>query len=155
MIAVAAATTRRVPWAPIVLALWTVLFILSGIQRIAPASNWLVVDSVMVADTVLGEDPDMVVRRVVKQPFLGHWTADVEKETLAGRFEHVCSANGEALYRPDNDLPKRLKLSYWSAPYCIPEAPGRYRVDTEWMIMLPGGLTKIVTATSNTFNVTD
>lgn len=147
--------TARVPWTQLLLLAWVVLFAWSAVQRLAPASEWFAVESITVKDARLGEDPAIFVNREIKQTFTGIWTIDVEREVSAGQFENVCAANGQAVYRPDNVLSRPVAFSRWVADYCLPEEPGRYRLDVDWIIMLPGGLTKSVQANSNTFRITD
>lgn len=146
---------HHVPWSVVLLISWVLLFGASGVQRISPASDWMEVRSVRVFDTQAGVSPIMVVDRVIKRPFQGHWVTDVEREQTEGLFEKVCSSNGSSAYTPDNVPPRMLTLGWWTTPVdCTPREPGRYRVDTIWTVELPGGLTKTVRRASNVFTVT-
>ena len=145
----------KIPWAVIVFLAWAGLFAISGAQRLAPASDWMVVTSVKVSDTVVNVAPAMKVDRTIKQVFEGRWIVDVEKLQPGGRFEQVCSLHGESVYSPDNDPPANLTLSWWADPVdCTPREPGRYRVETIWRVLLNGGLTKDIHVLSNIFTVT-
>lgn len=145
---------RHIPWTPAVLLLWVILLAVSVQASLAPASDWFEVRSVYVADTTAGASPVMTVDREVKKPFRGRWLVDVEQEQPSGRFVVRCTAAGANNYSLGNDLPVPLDLDWWTYPMdCAPTEPGRYRVETTWLIELPGGLTKEVRAVSNTFRV--
>ena len=77
---------HHAPWSVVLLISWVLLFGASGVQRISPASDWMEVRSVRVFDTQAGVSPIMVVDRVIKQPFQGHWVTDVEREQTEGLF---------------------------------------------------------------------
>lgn len=146
---------HHLPWSVVLLISWVLLFGAAGVQRLAPASDWMEVWSVKVYDTRAGVPPVMLVDRRIKQAFDGYWVTDIERKQAEGAFEQVCSAHGSAAYTPDNVPPHMLTLDWWTAPVdCTPREPGRYRVDTIWTIELPGGLTKTLRRTSNVFNVT-
>lgn len=141
---------RNLIWTGLLVAAWVVL----SLPSILPAALWLEVRSVEVADTRVGLDPDMVVDRTVRQPFLGSWNVDVERKVGSGRYVLVCTARGQNSYAPDNDLPTPLRLTWWTYPTdCTPTQPGIYRVETRWRIRLPGGPYKELLVYSNDFTV--
>lgn len=144
----------HIPWTPAILVLWVLLLAISVRDSLAPTSDWFEVRSVVVADTSVGVPPTMTVDREVKQPFRARWLVDVEQEQPSGRFVVRCTSAGANNYSLGNDLPVPLDLDWWTYPMaCTPSEPGRYRVETTWLIELPGGLTKEVRAVSNTFRV--
>ena len=112
------------------------------------------VRSVHIGDTMAGISPVMRVDRTIRTNFTAEWNADVERLMGNSRYVHVCTGSGLGNYAVDNDLPDPLDLDWWTYPNkCAPITPGKYRVETTWTIMLPGGLTKEVRVVSNTFNV--
>lgn len=126
----------------------------SLISTLTPASAYLDVRSVHVDDATIGVPPKMQVDRAINHNFHGRWNVDVERMTADGRFVQVCQAHGEGNYATDNDLPEDLDLDWWTYPVkCTPTVPGKYRVETVWVIELASGLTKEVRIISNTFEV--
>ena len=147
---------------PRVTRVWAVALILciswyygsSLMTAITPASSYLDVRSVHVDDTTAGVPPKMRVERTINANFHGRWNVDVERMTPYGRFIQVCQAHGEGNYATDNDLPDDLDLDWWTYPVkCTPTMPGKYRVETVWVIELASGITKEVRIISNSFEV--
>lgn len=143
------------PWRWILLVLWTAMLGASFLNDLAPASQWLEVRSVRVSDTAEGVPPHMKVDRTIHRPFRAKWLTDIEMRLPSGRWLVLCTSQGANNYSPENDLPDPLTLDWWTFPVrCTPDGPGRYRVETTWLLEIPGGLTKEVRAVSNEFRVT-
>jgi hypothetical protein len=104
---------------------------------IAPASWWYEIRSVRVVDSTVGETPIMHIDRTIHQDFLGTYIVDVEQMQMDGRFTVVCSAYARTFYRSDAVLPEPVTLDWWSWPIKCALLPGRYRVETTWLIETP------------------
>lgn len=143
-------------WMGVVIAGWSTLLVASVFERSQPAENWLEVKSVHVSDTSVGVPPKMAVDRTIRQDFAAQWIVDVEQQADDTHgYVRVCSTTGDSFYALENVLPVALDLDWWTWPtQCTPTVPGRYRVETAWIIRLNGGLTKTLRVLSNTFTVT-
>lgn len=121
--------------------------------QMAPASWWLDVRSVTVADTSANATPTLVVDRSIHQDFAGTYTVDVERRGPRGRYSVVCSARNSTNYRTDAGFPDPLTLDWWTWPVQCQIGPGTYRVETRWRIEPDLFPDKIVQVMSNTFTV--
>lgn len=138
-------------WWRIILIVWAMIFTVAYRDSILPASWWMTVDSVKVADARAGVAPRMFVVREIRRAFSARWTVEVEIEDGDG-FEVICTGTGFNNYNPANRLPRDLDLTWWLGREC-PLAPGRYRVETTWMIYGNNGARKRINKPSNVFTV--
>lgn len=77
--------------------------------RASKPSPWLTVHSVDVLDTIVGDDPKVLVQRTIHNEFAGVWTVEISSD--AGEF--LCSNRGSAVYSPGDKLPKEVRLFGW------------------------------------------
>ena len=122
------------------------------VHEVVPASAWMDLHGVTVSDSTVGEPIFITVTRTISKPFHARWIATVRRMTDAG-LEHSCSATGENEYRNESVLPDPLTLDWWTFPIKCDLQPGKYRLDTSWLIEVPGYPIKSVTAQSNVFEV--
>ena len=135
---------------------WLWLTSVAAIQSVTPAEAYLEVISITVDDAAVGDVPNMHVDRIIKQNFKGNWVAEIELIESQGNYVYQCGSFGEATYNVDNELPEPLTLDFWTWPIkCSPKKPGKYRVETTWKIVLPGGLEKELHKVSNLFTIYD
>ena len=130
--------------------LWLVYFTVSALW---PASFWLDVRSVRVADSAVGEQVVMYVDREIKREFSGRWSAAV-RDVTSGSYAVVCAAGDESMYRVGAELPANLTLGWWTNGRCVTLPAGEYVVGTIWRIdtgFFVGD--KTVRVTSNIFKV--
>lgn len=121
-------------------------------STLRPASAWLEVERVYVADASVNSSPIMQVDRTINQSFRGYWIAEVQRKFPSG-FATICTAEGKNLYAPGEGLPESLDLDWWTWPQeCRPE-PGTYRVATNWQIVVDDYPPKQVSYTSNEFEI--
>ena len=118
-----------------------------------PATWWLEVQSVRVADGIAGQPVVMHVERTIHRDFVGTWGVTVralqEKNTLI-----ACAASAVTDYRIGADLPEILTLGWWTNGQCQALPPGTYIVQTVWQIHGSGILpAKTLQITSNPFVV--
>jgi hypothetical protein len=118
-----------------------------------PASIWMEVSSVRVADTVQGDSPTLEVDREIKRSFSAHWVAEVHKQQIDGSFATVCTGNGRNEYTPKDSLPTNLDLDWWTFPERCMLNVGTYRVLTVWQVSPSNYPTKRVENMSNMFEV--
>lgn len=130
---------------------WAIIIVL-GVPLLLPASLWLEVETVQIANAHPGESPAMVVRRTIKRPFVADWVVTIRRKGPDG-FEVYCNAFGRSDYSPAAAMPKNLDLNWWIGGKPCPLVPGDYIAITSWQINLPGGFDKTVSAASNLFEV--
>lgn len=118
-----------------------------------PASWWMEVQSVHVADTKAGDPVVMHVQREIHRDFSGTWGVSV-RVMDAGKGFVVCSASAVSGYKEGADLPDTLTLSWWTNGHCNTLPVGVYIVQTMWQVHGSGILpAKTINATSNLFKV--
>jgi len=118
-----------------------------------PASWWMEVQSVHVADTKAGDPVVMHVQREIHRDFSGTWGVSV-RVMDAGKGFVACSASAISGYKEGADLPDTLTLSWWTNGHCNTLPVGVYIVQTVWQVHGNGILpAKTITATSNLFKV--
>ena len=116
-----------------------------------PASWWLELDSVRVADGVVGQPVVMHVQRTIHRDFTGTWGVTVRALEDTGTFV-ACAASAVSDYRIGSDLPEVITLGWWTNGRCETLPPGTYLVQTTWQILGSGIMpAKTVQATSNPF----
>lgn len=118
-----------------------------------PASWWMDVQSVRVADTRAGEPILMHVEREIHRDFSVTWGVSV-RVMDAGHGYVICSESTVSGYLQGADLPDTLTLSWWTNGQCSTLPVGVYIVQTVWQVHGNGILpAKTITATSNLFKV--
>jgi len=138
-------------WPAVLLGVVWLLYL--TVSSLWPASFWLEVRSVRVADAVAGEQVVMYVDREIKREFEGQWFASV-RDVGTGSYATVCSNKHVDVYRVGAQLPVNLTLGWWTNGKCETLPAGEYVVDTIWRIhtgFFVGD--KSVRATSNIFKV--
>lgn len=116
-----------------------------------PASWWLEISSVRVADGIEGKPVLMHVERTIHRDFVGTWGVSVRSLTDQGSMV-ACAASAVSDYRIGADLPEALTLGWWTNGRCETLPAGTYLVQTTWQIHVSGLLpAKTVQATSNPF----
>lgn len=116
-----------------------------------PASWWLEIASVRVADGIEGKPVLMHVERTIRRDFTGTWGVSVRSLTNHGSLV-ACAASAVSDYRIGADLPGVLTLGWWTNGHCETLPAGTYLVQTTWQIHGSGFLpAKTVQATSNPF----
>ena len=116
-----------------------------------PASWWLEIASVQVADGIEGKPVLMHVERTIHRDFTGTWGVSVRSLTNHGSSV-ACAASAVSSYRINADLPGVLTLGWWTNGRCETLPAGTYLIQTTWQIHGSGILpSKTVQATSNPF----
>lgn len=116
-----------------------------------PASWWLEIASVRVADGIEGRPILMHVERTIHRDFTGTWGVSVRSLTDHGSMI-ACAASAVSDYRIGADFPGVLTLGWWTNGHCETLPAGTYLVQTTWQIHGSGFLpAKTVQATSNPF----
>lgn len=119
----------------------------------APASFWLRVSAIRVADTEEGTPPALDVDREIRRDFAAEWIATVRRAVDHGGFIVACTATGKNDYRVKSELPGRLDLDWWTDPVKCNLTPGEYILTTRWIIDVPTPWDKVVSITSNVFTI--
>lgn len=118
-----------------------------------PASWWLEVHSVRVADSKAGQPVVMYVQRDIHRDFSGTWGVSV-RQMLEGKTHVACAASAVSDYQQGSDLPEIVTLGWWTNGRCETLPVGVYVVQTTWQIHGNGLLpAKTVQSTSNPFKV--
>lgn len=116
-----------------------------------PASWWLEIDSVRVADGVSGQPVVMHVQRTIHRDFTGTWGVTI-RALEESRMHIACAASAVTDYRIGSDLPDVVTLGWWTNGQCRTLPAGIYIVQTVWQIHGYGILpAKTIQATSNPF----
>jgi hypothetical protein len=127
--------------------------IVNAYKGLIPASLWLNVTKVYVADAVVGQAPVMDVVRSINHPFKGSWVAEVQKKQPSGDFSAFCTGTGINVYTPQDNLPDAIDLDWWTYPTRCELTPGKYRVETFWIINPANYPTKETSRRSNVFEI--
>lgn len=118
-----------------------------------PASYWMEVHSVRVADTQVNEPVRLYVEREIKRDFSGTWGVSVRVLDASGTFV-MCAASAISEYRKGTDLPEFVDLGWWTNGQCKTLPAGSYVVYTTWQVHSNGILpAKTINAASNVFKV--
>lgn len=118
-----------------------------------PATWWLDVESVRVADGVSGQPVVMHVQRTIHRDFTGTWGVTV-RALEESRTHIACAASAVTDYRIGSDLPEVVTLGWWTNGQCRTLPAGIYIVQTVWQIHGSGILpAKTLQVTSNPFKV--
>jgi len=116
-----------------------------------PASWWLEISSVRVADGIEGRPVLMHVERTIHRDFTGTWGVTV-RALEESRMHIACAASAVTDYRIGSDLPEAVTLGWWTNGRCETLPAGTYIVQTTWQVHGAGILpAKTIQATSNPF----
>ena len=130
-------------------------------QAIIPPEWWLDVRTIIVADTVVGVSPAVVIDRDINRNFVGSYEATIRKvDASDGTIWTYCQPRirPEITYRAGSPYPGR-DLNWWlgSPPedVCVME-PGKYLLRLDWTInALNGWLPLHVRRESAPFTVSE
>lgn len=116
-----------------------------------PASWWLEISSVRVADGIEGRPVLMHVERTINRDFTGTWGVTVRELQDTGTYV-ACAASAVSDYRIGSDLPEVVTLGWWTNGRCETLPAGTYIVQTTWQVHGAGILpAKTLQVTSNPF----
>ena len=125
------------------------------ITHLWPASYWLEVNSVRVADSQVNKPVVMYVDRKIHRNFVGVWGVTVRSIKDTGT-QITCASSALSDYKEEAELPEIVTLGWWTNGKCETLPVGVYIVQTTWQIQSNGILpTKVVTQTSNPFKITE
>lgn len=120
-----------------------------------PAANWFVVNQLYVPDFKIGEDPNITYDRQIKEPFLGFWVVEVERQIEGGRFMLECSGSGVSDYQVSDYIPDNaVTLEWFVGKKCAELVEGPHRIRASWRMKRDDWPEKSVVAYSNIFEVT-
>ena len=126
-----------------------------AVTHLWPASYWLEVNSVRVADSQVNKPVVMYIDRKIHKDFVGTWGVTVRALENTGTYV-TCAASAVSDYRIGTDLPEVITLGWWTNGRCETLPVGVYVVQTTWQIQGNGFLpNKTVTQTSNPFKITE
>lgn len=128
----------------------------SGLWMVVPASRWLEVHSIEVANSRIGSGILLRVDQEVHRSFAASWTVTLHQEVHRG-FAPFCTRHGRNEYRAESQLPPETDLNWWMDvppnPPCKELRPGNYLVTFTWTLDIPGVPQKVIRAESNIFEV--
>ena len=115
------------------------------------------VKQVYVPDFEYGKDPEIVYDRSIKQNFTGTWNAELQLID-GSSYRSVCRGHNESNYSPNKMLPDPVTLSYYLDKenlklQCPDIVPGKYRLETVWVIHVVGYPEMSITYVSNVFEI--
>lgn len=119
-----------------------------------PADNWFVVNQIYVPDFPVGADSTITYDRQIKEPFLGFWVVEIERQIEGGRFVLECSGSGVNDYQVSDYIPDNaVTLSWFVGAKCAALQPGPHRLRASWKLKREEWPEKSVVAYSNIFEV--
>lgn len=125
------------------------------ITHLWPASYWLEVNSIRVADSQANQPVIMYIDRKIHRDFVGVWGVTVRSIKDTG-VHIVCASSALSDYKEGNELPEVVTLGWWTNGKCETLPVGIYVVQTTWQIQSNGIFpTKVVSQTSNPFKITE
>ncbi|MFV1530624.1 hypothetical protein [Phaeobacter sp. JH209A] len=139
-------------WGKFIIGAWGVVLALSLMTSALPASWWFEAGELRVADASAGECPEMQFDREINRPFKAAWIATIMRRASYG-WATYRTFQGTNDYRPENQLPDKLDLCWWTWADPLHMPPGEYRVNTLWRIHPTQGRAREVRRTSNTFTI--
>lgn len=116
-------------WFWAVISIWCFLIVVA----VVPATYWLDVERLEIADAYVGESPKIEYRRTIHRPFSGQWMTTVLKLRPDGLYNTVCTGRGHDDYDPSNAPPDDIDLEWWMGRKCN-LSPGTYFIRTTWWI---------------------
>lgn len=124
-----------------------------AITHLWPASYWLEVNSVRVADSQANQPVVMYIDRKIHRDFVGVWGVTVRSIQDTG-VHIACASSALSDYKEGAELPEVVTLGWWTNGKCETLPVGVYIVQTTWQIQSNGFFpTKVVTQTSNPFKI--
>lgn len=124
-------------------------------KELLPASSWLVVNEVYVPDFPVGEFPQIIYDRDIRENFDAFWIVEVQKTVESGLWTTLCSGSGVNEYDPSEVIPDNKTTWVWFTNTECEMEPGEYRLKTTYTMTRLGWPRKRLFALSNQFHVTD
>jgi hypothetical protein len=120
------------------------------------ADDYFVVNGLIVADAIQGEEVKVIYDRKVVRPFRGTWTVAVQSLPNASGINYgVCNGSGTTDYQVSTKLPETVNLGWFvtgeNGRCVLP--PGKYIIRASWEIELDYGVRKFVRQASNVFQI--
>lgn len=120
------------------------------------ASNWFTVNEIYVPDFKIGEDPLLTYDRSIKEPFLGFWVIEVERDVGEGKFQLECTGSGVNDYQVADYIPKnQVTWSWFIGRRCEQVPPGDYRIRASWRMRRSEWPDKNIVKYSNMFKIAE
>ena len=119
-----------------------------------PASAWFQVNEIFVPDFRVGENPEMIYDRTVREDFRGFFVVEVQQQQANGLWFAACSGSGASDYEQTDAIPDRTVEFSWFVNRDCNINPGTYRLRVSWDMRRVGWPTKTTVALSNIFEVT-
>jgi hypothetical protein len=120
-----------------------------------PATRWMVVKTVHIADTPKGAPVEMIVDRSVVRPFTGQYNVSIHAWHDNAWVAYCNTAVSNPWeYQAGARYPVPLTLEWWTGGKCHPLPPGEYQVTTRWNLSNLGIFPdKTFAVTSNIFEI--
>lgn len=118
-----------------------------------PASAWFQVNEIFVPDFRVGENPEMIYDRTVREDFRGFFVVEVQQQQSNGLWFAACSGSGASDYEQTDVIPDRTVEFSWFVNRDCNINPGTYRLRVSWDMRRVGWPTKTTVALSNIFEV--
>lgn len=122
-------------------------------KQAIPASAWFEVNEIFVPDHRVGENPEILYDRTIREDFRGFFVAEVQRMEDSGLWFAACSGSGASDYDTSDVIPNRTVTWEWFLNRECAVDPGVYRLRVSWEMKRVGWPTKTTVALSNTFTV--
>lgn len=121
-----------------------------------PVTDWFEVNTLVVSDFAIGDDPSVVYSRAIKQPFNGTWTIDIIR---ISDNSITCYNSEKRDYTPERALPlEGIKISWFYGKVkwencSLSLSPGQYTLRASWILEPAGYPVKNYVVSSNVFRI--
>lgn len=144
-------------WLKLMLIIWVLLFSYSIIfdvyKKNVSVTKWYEIQNILIFDSEYPNIPNMVVNRFIHEQVRGEWLVTVMRKGPNDKYYLYCTAEGNADYIPDNELPEKINLDWWTWPTKCILHPGTYYITTIHTFYPDGYPPKISRITSNEFKI--
>ena len=123
-------------------------------KELTPPNAWLAIREIYVPDFIVGERPDLIYDREIRENFNAFWIVEVQRKNDAGLWSTVCSGNGLNEYDPSEVIPNNTVSWPWLiGEDCEDIIAGTYRFRVSYSMSRPAWPEKRLTSLSNEFHV--
>lgn len=120
-------------------------------KRLAPSTDWLLVQSINVADgNAFDPKLPVIYDRTILRPFYGEWRAEIRQTKT--QFT-ACFGSGESYYEPKDTLPNAGVTLEWFMGRRCDLSPGQYYLEVNYKISPLNYPDKSYRVVSNLFTI--
>lgn len=113
------------------------------------------VKQMYISDYTVGDQPIVSYERVIRRPFLGEWSAEIQVVGDGVLYAVPgCKGVGRGHYTPQKTLPPKIDMEWLVGAKCDTKlSAGKYRVEITWTLKVPNYPEMEYSFVSNVFEV--